>query len=195
MQKLSLNVNISQLKSDMMSFHPSIHPLLRPLIICKVSESIQANTVRVAGYASLVPRITKYQNGSLALAVGGSFLGITLKVTRCWFKVELFLPLASMSTGTGTAGTSKLESREEASAFYQSPGTSCTAVSLFPCHGQLACGCWPPHSRICSLRPTLECEKPLFIQAVCCGLGVAWCHSFFFFPRRPHHLMTLFFFS
>lgn len=83
MQKLSLNVNISQLKSDMMPFHPSIHPLLRPLIICKVLESIQANTVRVAGYASLVPRITKYQNGSLALAVGGSFLGITLKVTRC----------------------------------------------------------------------------------------------------------------
>lgn len=65
--------------------------------------------------------------------------------------------------------------------FYQSSGTSCTAVSLFPCHGQLVCGCWPPHFIISAhlrpLRQTVKCEKRLYLFELSVAVLVLlfWC--------------------
>lgn len=66
---------------------------------------------------------------------------------------------------------------------------SCTRVSLFPCPGQLACGCRPSYLR--PRRETLRCETLLYILAVCWGVLVllSLCLSGLL-SFRPHLLMA-----
>ena len=69
--------------------------------------------------------------------------------------------------------------------FYQSSGTSCTAVSLFPCHGQLAWGRWPPLCHICWVpRARLwNAQRSVFNSS---HLMRLWCCSLAFVLLFPY---------